>query len=164
MDLENLQKLTEEFLYYFAEKSGLKEEQIPQVNFVMDESYATDPFGMTGYYDPSSSQIYAFVPGRHIKDVMRTVAHECIHHMQNLRGDLNNMGEMGEGYAQKNEHMRNMEKEAYLEGSISFRDWTDFKKEQGMQKETIRESKTIDFDSRNKRIFEKLKTMWTKKK
>ena len=32
---------------------------------------------------------------------------------------------MGEGYAQKNEHLREMEKEAYLEGNLALRDWED---------------------------------------
>jgi len=33
--------------------------------------------------------------------------------------------EMGEGYAQSNEHLREMEKEAYLEGNMTLRDWED---------------------------------------
>tara|TARA_Y100000114_G_C11725208_1_gene310583 strand:- start:276 stop:1313 length:1038 start_codon:yes stop_codon:yes gene_type:complete len=32
---------------------------------------------------------------------------------------------MGKNYAQNNKHMRNMEKEAYLEGNMCFRDWED---------------------------------------
>jgi hypothetical protein len=31
-------------------------------------------------------------------------------------------------YAQDDEHMRNMEKEAYLKGNLLFRDWEDFYK------------------------------------
>tara|TARA_Y100000592_G_C5277800_1_gene224865 strand:- start:65 stop:601 length:537 start_codon:yes stop_codon:yes gene_type:complete len=31
----------------------------------------------------------------------------------------------GDGYAQKNPHLRNMEKEAYLKGNMCFRDWED---------------------------------------
>ena len=35
------------------------------------------------------------------------------------------MGNVGEGYAQNDEHLRNMEKEAYLQGNMCFRDWED---------------------------------------
>jgi hypothetical protein len=50
-----------------------------------------------------------------------------VHHHQNLRGDLSpeKIGKMTPTYAQDNEHMRNMEKEAYLVGNILFRDWED---------------------------------------
>ncbi len=35
------------------------------------------------------------------------------------------MGEAGPGYAQSNEHLREMEREAYEEGNLCFRDWED---------------------------------------
>ena len=34
-------------------------------------------------------------------------------------------GEMGEGYAQNDEHLREMEREAYEQGNLCFRDWED---------------------------------------
>ena len=162
MDLDKLQQLTEEFLRFFAEQKSLDLDNMPMVNFVMDEKYAKDPFGMTGYYSPEQSQIYVFVPGRHYKDIMRTVAHECIHHMQNLRGDLVEMGEMGEGYAQKNEKMRNMEKEAYLEGNMVFRDWTDVRKEQMKEERLLKESNKCSTPSKNQNLNERLLNKWTK--
>ena len=62
------------------------------------------------------------------KAAQEKFAHELIHHVQNLRGDL----EMGDAssatYAQDDEHMRDMEKEAYLKGNLLFRDWEDFYK------------------------------------
>jgi hypothetical protein len=53
------------------------------------------------------------------------LAHEIVHHVQNERGDLFSQETLGPGYAQKNSHMRNMEKEAYTRGNIVFRDWED---------------------------------------
>ena len=44
---------------------------------------------------------------------------------QNEQGFLSNQGYNGPGYAQKNPHLRNMEKEAYLKGNMCFRDWED---------------------------------------
>ena len=58
---------------------------------------------------------------RHPKDILRSFAHELVHHTQN-RGDLSpeKIGKMGSNYAQNNKHMRNMEKEAYLKGICAF--------------------------------------------
>jgi hypothetical protein len=62
---------------------------------------------------------------------MRSVAHEVIHHSQNLRGEFDNAFNLGEeGYAQSNNHLRNMEGEAYLFGNVLFRDWEDELKKQ----------------------------------
>ena len=59
------------------------------------------------------------------QDVMRSFSHELVHHAQNCRGDFNNASEMGEGYAQNDEHLREMEREAYEVGNMCFRDWED---------------------------------------
>ena len=71
------------------------------------------------------------------------------------------MGEMGEGYAQSNKKMREMEKEAYLEGNMMFRDWTDTRK-----KDTLTESlstRSIQVSERNHKIYFKLLERWNKK-
>ena len=48
-----------------------------------------------------------------------------IHHVQNERGDLKLGDASSPTYAQDDEHMRNMEKEAYLEGNLLLRDFED---------------------------------------
>tara|TARA_B100000941_G_C28489848_1_gene547224 strand:+ start:263 stop:745 length:483 start_codon:yes stop_codon:yes gene_type:complete len=159
MDKEVLSGLTEEFLRYFAKKNNLEDKQIPQVNFIMDDMYAKDPFGKTAYYNPQTSKIFVYIPGRHYKDILRSVAHECIHHLQNLRGDLNNPGKMGKKYAQENRKMREMEKEAYLEGNMTFRDWTDTR-----ESDALTESLSLDNDllisERNHKMYYKLVNKW----
>lgn len=100
----------------------------PVVRISKSTEYANDPFGKTAYYNPGDHSITLFIAGRHIKDVMRSYAHELVHHKQNLEG-MFNMGNMSAlsdpQYAQKDEHMREMEKEAYLLGNMLFRDWED---------------------------------------
>jgi len=58
---------------------------------------------------------------------MRSLSHELVHHTQNCNGQFDEVGEneMGEGYAQNNDHLRNMESEAYEMGNLCFRDWED---------------------------------------
>ena len=57
--------------------------------------------------------------------MLRSLAHELVHHTQNENGMLNDSGYHGAGYAQKNKDLRQSEKEAYLKGNMCFRDWED---------------------------------------
>jgi hypothetical protein len=81
--------------------------------------------GKTAYYDPNEQKVVLYITGRHPKDVMRSLSHELVHHTQNLRGDFDNVQAMGDGYAQNDAHLREMEREAYEMGNLCFRDWED---------------------------------------
>jgi hypothetical protein len=74
--------------------------------------------------------ITVFVDNRHPKDILRSLSHELVHHGQNCRGDLNSAGAGEQGYAQKDPHLREMEREAYEVGNLCFRDWEDNYKQQ----------------------------------
>ena len=124
-NMHDVQVYLEEF-YPFAKKV-LGFEQDATVIFESDLKNSKDPLGKTAYYDPSSSTVTVFVDDRHPKDVMRSVAHELVHHHQNSRGDFQGAA-MEEGYAQNDDHLREMEREAYEKGNLLFRDWTDHKK------------------------------------
>ena len=97
----------------------------PKLILKQDEENAQGIFGKTAYYNPSDMSIVLYITNRHPKDICRSFAHELIHHHQNERGDL----EMGDAssptYAQDDKHMREMEKEAYLEGNLLLRDHED---------------------------------------
>ena len=109
----------------------LKFDRVPTLNFIEDEENAKDMFGRTAHYNPNTSEITVYISGRHPKDIMRSVAHEVIHHAQNCRGEFDNAFNLGEeGYAQSNNHLRKMEKQAYLLGNMLFRDWEDNLKKQ----------------------------------
>jgi hypothetical protein len=82
--------------------------------------------GKTAYYDPADMKIVIYTSGRHGKDCLRSLAHEMVHHLQNCRGDLaGSHAAAHEGYAQKDKHLREMEREAYERGNMFFRDWED---------------------------------------
>lgn len=95
-----------------------------KISFLLNKVNAENPLGRTAYYSPEECKIYVYITGRHIKDIMRSMAHEMVHHAQNCDGQLQNI-ETPEGYAQTNEHLRQMEEDAYLRGNMMFRDWTD---------------------------------------
>ena len=123
-NLRVLEDLLDNFLPYAKEKLGY--ENNPSIRFAKDPDNARNPLGKTGYYEPDHNRITVYIDGRHPKDIMRSVSHELVHHAQNLRGDLAGTQGVGEqGYAQNNDHLREMEREAYEQGNLCFRDWED---------------------------------------
>ena len=113
---------------YKNAKDKFSIQQPPQLFLKKDEENAKNIFGRTAYYDPGEQIIVIFITNRHPKDILRSFCHEMIHHVQNERGDLNISGNMSPTYAQDDKHMREMEKEAYLEGNLLLRDYEDNKK------------------------------------
>lgn len=113
---------------HLVEKLGIKSH--PKLVLVEDKNNARKLLAGTGHYDHSNNEICVYVTGRHPKDVMRTFAHEVVHHKQKEQGLLGEKYEDEDQkkdpkYAQNNPHLRKMEKQAYLLGNILFRDWED---------------------------------------
>ena len=111
-------------LYPYAQKR-LGFNKPPVINFDSNPQNAADVLGKTAWYEPSTYTITVMVDNRHPKDILRSIAHELVHHAQNCRGEFNSMSDTGQGYAQNDEHMREMEREAYEQGNMCFRDWED---------------------------------------
>ena len=97
----------------------------PKLFLRQDKENGAMTLGRTAFYDPSALKIVLFVTGRHPKDILRSFAHELIHHVQNERGDLNLGDSSDPQYAQKDDHLRKMEMEAYLKGNMLMRDFED---------------------------------------
>ena len=76
---------------YLSRHLGITEP--PKLVLTKNEENAKNPFGFTGYYDHETKTIRLYVTGRHDTDVLRSFAHEVIHHWQNLRGTLHPKGE-----------------------------------------------------------------------
>ena len=107
---------------YMLDK-GMNIHPLPKVKFVNDDAEnAQNFFGKTAYYDPNNRVIVLYTMNRHPKDVMRSYAHEMIHHMQNCDGRL-------EGITTQNTNeegdLPEIEREAYEKGNMTFRNWTD---------------------------------------
>jgi len=107
---------------YMLDK-GMNIRPLPKVKFVNDDAEnAQNFFGKTAYYNPNERVIVLYTMGRHPKDVMRSYAHEMVHHMQNCDGRLGgittqNTNEEGD--------LPEIEREAYEKGNMTFRNWTD---------------------------------------
>jgi hypothetical protein len=112
----------------YIQNSGINIMPYPKVVISNSAEYANDPFGKTAYYNPMNSSVTLYVAGRHIKDVLRSYAHELIHHNQNISGmfEESHIDSLKDPlYSQNNKHLRKMEADAYLRGNLVFRDWTE---------------------------------------
>ena len=96
---------------------------LPEVKIRYDEDQANDFFGKTAYYDPNNKEVILYVMNRHPKDVCRSFSHEMIHHMQNMEGRLEGLA--GTTNTNEDDYLQEIEKEAYLTGNITFRNWED---------------------------------------
>ena len=123
MNLDQSRELFQSLTKYAQGQLGFK--RPPTLNLVSDGENQVKLLGKTAYYDPDNMSISIYVDGRHTKDILRSLAHELVHHTQNENGDLNVGGYSGEGYAQKNKDLRAMERDAYERGNMCFRDWED---------------------------------------
>ena len=87
-----------------------------------DVENAREFLGKTAYYDPNTQTIVLYTEGRHPKDIVRSYAHEMVHHQQNIEGRLNNIQTTN---TQEDDQLNDIEAEANLKGTMTFRNWTD---------------------------------------
>lgn len=103
-------------------EQGMKILPLPEVKVRKDIVEASDIFGKTAYYDPGKKEIVLYVTGRHPKDVLRSFAHEMVHHKQNLENRLENIHTSN---TNEDGDLQALEEEAYLLGNMMFRTWED---------------------------------------
>ena len=121
----------------FMKENGINVSPFPKVN--LDWSEQDGIFIRTGFYSPEDKEITVFCKDRHPKDILRTFAHEMIHHSQNLNGvDLNFTSNDD---VKDNKKLEKIEAEAYLKGNIYFRKWTEYV---NSDKSTLNDSKFIE--------------------
>jgi hypothetical protein len=119
---DNIQSYIDSLTDYMG-SNGLTLKPHPSVEFIEDDKEnAVNIFGKTAYYMPSEMKIVLYTLGRHPKDILRSYAHELVHHHQNLNNTLEpfqtqNTNEDGD--------LERIEREAYENGNILFRNWED---------------------------------------
>jgi len=134
-------------------------EKPPSIFLNHDKRNAGDTLAKTGYYDPNTMEIHVFATGRHPKDILRSIAHELVHHNQNMNGEFEDSGYAGKGYAQKNPHLRKMETEA--NDPMLFRDWEDSLKEKENTIYNERRNRKMSIkDWKNNELNENLTRKW----
>lgn len=125
--LQELQELLNDLYSYVLKQLSFN----PNIKICLRHSIenAGKSLGLTGYFDIGEKKVILYITGRHIKDILRTFAHEMYHVYQHEKGELTGEEKIySDKYFQKNEVLRNIEKEAYEKGNILFRDWEESKK------------------------------------
>lgn len=123
----------------FMKNEGLNVYPFPDIELNWEEQDGL--FIKTGYYLPSEKKVVLFCKDRHPKDILRSYAHEMIHHMQNLNGDDLNFS--SDDDVKDNDKLEKLESEAYLKGNIYFRKWTEYVSKSGdntLNESILRES------------------------
>ena len=115
---QQIENLTKHML-----KKGMNIKPLPKIIFKHNnEENAKDFLGKTAYYDPNNKVVVLYTEGRHPKDVVRSYAHEMIHHIQNLEGRLKNISTTN---TMEDDYLNDIEREAYTKGNMLFRNYTD---------------------------------------
>lgn len=121
---EELAPLVEDLCNHMITQ-GLKIEPLPDVQYVEDEENAKNILGTTAYYNPQEKCVVLYTTNRHPKDILRSFAHEMIHHHQNLENRLDGIQTTD---INEDDHLKEIEREAYEKGNILFREWENKRK------------------------------------
>lgn len=113
---------------HMADKYEVLKNQQPKF-IINTKQQSSHILGPTANYQPQTQTITIFSYGRHPKDMLRSFAHEVIHHVQNCEGRLTG-GSTHEGYALDDPRMTELEREAYEQGNMCFREFEDLYKRQ----------------------------------
>lgn len=73
------------FVGYACGELGLAEP--PQISLIADKLLAAENSSFGGYH-PGEKTIHVNTANRHLADILRTLAHELVHHKQNMDGRL----------------------------------------------------------------------------
>jgi len=110
-------------LAVFMKDNGMNVTPLPKIKVISDDKEnASRLLGRTAYYNPVEKSITLYTFGRHPKDVLRSFAHEMVHHHQNLEGTLGNINTTN---TNEDGHLKDIEREAYEKGNIMLRNWED---------------------------------------
>lgn len=110
--------------YYIKNKYNI----LPLPKIILNfHNYNKNPiFTPTGEYNKNSCTIKLYCFGRHIKDILRSLSHELIHHQQNINKKLDFI--ISTDDIKEDDKLLEIEKDAFLNGNIIFRNWTTHEK------------------------------------
>jgi pyrimidine deaminase RibD-like protein len=75
---EKTNQAIDEMVQYAAKRLGIK--QLPDIQ--IKDAIGTSEHPTFGLFDPDTNSVQVAIGGRHVMDVLRTLAHELVHHKQ----------------------------------------------------------------------------------
>lgn len=120
-----MKKLTRYILEYckYAKDKGMKISPLPRLQYTSEPQPEALQDQKTAYYDPEGRRVVIYTKDRNDKDMLRSFTHELVHHEQNLKGTIS--PEVQTDNTNESPKLDNLEKEAYLKGNISLRNFLD---------------------------------------
>lgn len=109
MNHDNATKIVDRFIKFAAKELGLK--TLPKIHLHSGHERSVKHHSFGGY---GNQEINVTMSGRHIMDLLRTLAHEMVHFRQDLNNQLNNASGK-DGSPEENE--------ANAEAAIVMRKW-----------------------------------------
>jgi hypothetical protein len=139
---DETRELAQDLIKFMQSKYGF--DRIPRIRFVSNKKNAHNVLGMTGGYDTNGESITVYVADRHPKDILRSLAHEMLHHVQKCEGfmDGHDMGATSDpNYIMHDDFLKKVEADAFERGNITFREWEATKKGDKTMSESKKMSK-----------------------
>jgi len=103
--------------------NGMNISPLPKLKFIdNDKENAGELLGKTAYYNPLEKSITLYTLNRHPKDILRSYAHEMVHHAQNLENRLDDVNTTD---TNEDGALPDIEREAYEKGNMMLRNWED---------------------------------------
>jgi hypothetical protein len=122
----------------------------PTIHFLSDTENAQKILGRTGFYNAEEESVHVYITNRHPKDILRSLSHELLHHIQGCEGMVDSKRGDTEGtkdpnYFLHDKFLRKIELDAFKRGNDAFRKWEAYIKQGNikisMSKEKICEAK-----------------------
>jgi len=106
-------------------------DRIPRIKFIFNKQNSQKSLGMTGGYDHEGEEIVIYALDRHTKDILRSLAHEMMHHVQKCEGMMDEKdmsATVDPNYIMHDDFLKKVEADAFERGNICFREWEAGKK------------------------------------
>lgn len=143
-------ELAKDLIKFMQSKFGF--DRVPRIKFIFDKENSQKSLGMTGGYDHEGEEISVYALNRHPKDVLRSLAHEMLHHVQKCEGmmDGKDMGATANpNYIMHDDFLKNIEADAFERGNICFREWEACKKGDNTMNEAKKKERGYTLQPKN---------------
>jgi hypothetical protein len=130
MSLDNQTKeLAGNLILFMKKKFGF--DRLPAISFIDSKKNSSNHLCMTGGYNQEAEEISVYITDRHPKDILRSLAHEMLHHVQKCEGKFDGKDTsitVNPNYIMYDKFLKNIEADAFERGNICFREWEATKK------------------------------------
>lgn len=152
---QETQELIKSLYKFMKKKFGFKTK--PKVKFIYSKTNADKKLGFTGHYEPDGEVITIFCYDRHPKDILRSFAHELMHHIQKCEGSFDQekaASNNDPNYIVHDKYLENIEADAFERGNIAFRFWEAETKMNGHDK-LLNQEEQVQEESGERKLTDK---------